>query len=172
MGAQRVEGVREELVTYTSCASAAAPAFPAHPARAGWLMKGNFNCTNLRATRDGVESAVDGFVLLLWRASWPRLGSGLAGLGPGCLWCFSHFYLQTSCCLIAAVTRQRYWVAHMKVLKCSHVRIFWCPFKNSLLASYTPSLNFQPLFLLWWHWCRVSILPLFPSPLSLPPTCG
>jgi len=79
---------------------------PAQAAMACRLTKAGFDRADLGVTRHGVGSGVDKPVSLLWRASEPRLGSGLAGMHSGCLRCFGHFYSHRSCCLIAAITRQ------------------------------------------------------------------
>lgn len=66
---------------------------PARAATTCRLMKANFDCANVGVTGYGVESGVDELVLLLWRASQPRPGSGLAGVRSGCLWSFRLYPL-------------------------------------------------------------------------------
>lgn len=114
---------------------------PSQAATAYQLMKANFDCANLGATGYGVESGVDELALILWRASQPNMGSGLAGVGSGCLQCLRLYPLlftplALSYCSYhkAMATESPLW----RRIEHSHVRIFSCPFKTFLLASYSP----------------------------------
>lgn len=151
-------------------------ACPAQAAMACWLMKADFDCANLRVPGYGVESGLDELVLLLWRAAQPGLGSGLAGVGSGCLRCFRLCPLLFTPLALSYCSYHKAMAAELPLCEGTYNTAmsgyFGAHLKPSSLPLTLPNfLNFQPLFLPQWHWCTLCIFSHLPPPPSLLPAC-
>lgn len=132
----------------------------------GWE-EGSFEPRNVGASGYGMGLGMHGFLIPLCKASQPRLSRGWTEACPGCLWCFGLYPLL------------RFHCRHHKSMA-THLHI-WRPSNTALgdilvLIKNIPPflllnpLNFQPLFLLWWHWHWLSI-QVFLTSIPLHPCC-